>query len=87
MKLSKQERKRRVFEPTASLVGMNVVPRSIAQPDPPDILCEIARQGQLAIGCRRMPALSPYIVKERATLLLPPSRAYRRGGEPIIAQC
>ena len=49
MKPSKQEYERSVFEALAPLVGLVVVPGSIRQPDPPDIVCEIVGGGPLAV--------------------------------------
>jgi hypothetical protein len=45
----KQDYERRVFEALAPLVGLVVVPGSIRQPDPPDIVCEIVGSGPLAV--------------------------------------
>jgi hypothetical protein len=49
MKLTKQERERRIFEELAQLAGLQVAPDSISQPDPPDIVCEIVAHGPLAV--------------------------------------
>jgi hypothetical protein len=49
--LTKEEIEFRVFEALAPLAGLNVVPGSILQPPPPapDIYCEIAGAGPLAV--------------------------------------
>jgi hypothetical protein len=39
---------RGIFECFAQAAGLVVRPQSIAQPDPPDILCEIEGLGQVA---------------------------------------
>jgi hypothetical protein len=49
MRLTKQEHEREVFEMLAPLAGLHVVPGSISQPDPPDIVCEIFGHGTLAV--------------------------------------
>jgi hypothetical protein len=49
MKLTKPQRERAIFEELAQLAGLQVVPDSISQPDPPDIVCEIVTHGALAI--------------------------------------
>jgi hypothetical protein len=49
VKLTKQEFERRVFEELALLAGLQVVPGTISQPDPPDIVCEIVGKGPLAV--------------------------------------
>jgi hypothetical protein len=45
MKLTKPQRERAIFEELAQLAGLQVVPDSISQPDPPDIVCESNRAG------------------------------------------
>jgi hypothetical protein len=49
--LTKVERELRIFEALAPMIGYEVVPGSIQQPDPPqpDVLCEIVRVGPLAV--------------------------------------
>jgi len=49
MRLPKRERERGVFEVLAPLAGLHVVPGSILQPDPPDIVCEVVGHGSLAV--------------------------------------
>lgn len=49
VKLTKQERERRLFVALAPLIGLDVVPGSIRQPDPPDVVCEIVGRGFLAV--------------------------------------
>jgi hypothetical protein len=49
LRLTKSERERRIFEALAPLTGWNVSPGSIVQPDPPDIICNVAGEGRLAI--------------------------------------
>lgn len=75
MKLSKQERERRIFEALASLAGMNIVPQSITQPDPPDIVCEIAGQGQRAI---ELVALDAQATRTRLDNMLTTDEAWGR---------
>jgi hypothetical protein len=49
VRLTKSERERRVFEALAPLIGWNVTQGSVVQPDPPDIICEVAGHGRLAV--------------------------------------
>jgi hypothetical protein len=49
LKVAKQERERKIFEVLAPLIGFEVVPDSITQPDPPDIVCEVVGLGQVGI--------------------------------------
>jgi hypothetical protein len=39
----------RIFEALAPLIGLEIVPFSIQQPDPPDIVCLVQDQGSLAV--------------------------------------
>jgi hypothetical protein len=50
-RLSKQAVERRTFEALAPLIGWDVVPGSLRQPDPPqpDILCEVVGRGPVAV--------------------------------------
>jgi hypothetical protein len=50
-RFTKQAIERRAFEALAPLIGWDVVPGSIQQPDPPqpDILCEVTGRGAVAV--------------------------------------
>lgn len=49
MILTKAERERRTFEVLAGLLRWCIVPGSIQQPDPPDIVCDVVGVGALAV--------------------------------------
>lgn len=49
MRLPKQQSEREIFEALIPLIGMDVVPGSISQPDPPDIRCEIVDRGLIGV--------------------------------------
>ena len=46
---TKQYHERRIFDALAPLIGISVIPGSVRQPDPPDIVCDVVARGPLAV--------------------------------------
>jgi hypothetical protein len=75
VKLTKEERERRIFVALAPLIGLDVVPGSITQPDPPDIVCDVVGRGFLAV---ELVALDAPETRSRLDNMLTTDEAWNR---------
>ena len=83
MKLTKPERERRVFEALAPLIGWEVLPGSVVQSDPPDIVCDIAGEGRLAI---ELVALDAPETRSRLDNMITTDEAWDRAAATLSAE-
>ena len=82
MRLTKAERERRIFEALAPLIGWNVTPGSVVQPDPPDIICDVAGEGRLAI---ELVALDASETRSRLDNMITTDEAWDRAAATLSA--